>query len=140
MARSPKSKTTRPAGKTASTPLDWFHDAASFEALSDEQKEQVSTFLDREDLDKYFRPLTNAQRRRWDRIRRKPGRPKIGNGTKVVSVTVETDLLSRADAYAKAAGLTRARLVGLALESFIKGDDRIKPGPGSPDGPLPQAG
>lgn len=124
MPQPAKRNTTYRAAKPAATnPLDWFDDVASFEALSDEQKEQVSAYLDRENVGRDFRPLSAAQRRRWVRIKRKPGRPKIGNGTKVVSVTVETDLLSRADAYAKAAGLTRARLVGLALESFMKAAD-----------------
>ena len=38
------------------------------------------------------------------------GRPKLGKGTRVVSVTVEIDLLRRADAYARKAGLKRAEL------------------------------
>lgn len=112
---------TRPRGRRASiTPLDWFQDGPSFDALSDEQKQQVSDYLDREDVTAEFSPLTPGQRKRWERIRRGPGRPKIGKGTKVVSVTVEKDLLGRADAFARDAGLTRARVVGLALESFLK--------------------
>src|SRR5215213_9354120 len=109
----------RPRKGGTTTPLDWFHDGRSFDALSDEQKRQVSEYLDREEAAQDFRALTPAQRRRWERIKRGPGRPKLGKGTKVVSVTVEKDLLSRADAYAKAAGLTRARFVGIAIESFL---------------------
>lgn len=118
-------KARRAAGKGRSRqreqpdPLDWFHDGRSFDTLSDEQKRQVSEYLEREEVTREFRPLTAAQRRRWERIKRKPGRPKLGKGTKVVSVTVEKGLLSRADAYAKRAGLTRARFVGIALESFL---------------------
>ena len=64
-------------------------------------------------------PTTAAERRRWDAARRRGrGRPKIGKGTAVVSVTIERDLLAWADAYAKKMGLTRARLVGVVLESM----------------------
>ena len=124
MARPPKRTShrnrTSEADKGATNPLDWFHDGPSFDALSDEQKRQVSEYLDRPEAAREFRPLSGAQRRRWDRIRRKPGRPKLGKGTKVVSITVERGLLGRADAYAKAAGLSRARLVSLALTSLLE--------------------
>jgi hypothetical protein len=124
MARPPKTNRSagngRKLGQSATAPLDWFRDGPSFEALSDDQKRQVSEYLDRPDAAREFRPLSAAQRRRWERVRLKPGRPKVGKGTKVVSVTVERGLLGRADAYAKAAGLTRARLVSLALESLLK--------------------
>src|SRR4051794_35052405 len=100
--RTDRRDNTTGAGEVATNPLDWFHDGPSFEALSDEQKRQVSEYLDRPEAAREFRPLSPAQRRRWDRIRRKPGRPKLGKGTKVVSITVERRLLGRADAYAKA--------------------------------------
>ena len=45
MARPSKPKPTRTADKATDNPLDWFHDAASFEARSDAQKEQVSARL-----------------------------------------------------------------------------------------------
>jgi hypothetical protein len=123
MTRTTKARKAAGKGRSRqrepSNPLEWFHDGRSFDALSDQQKRQVSQYLEREDAAREFRPLTPAQRRRWERIKRKPGRPKLGKGTRVVSVTVEKDLLSRADAYAKRAGLTRARFVGIALESFL---------------------
>ena len=51
------------------------------------------------------------------RIRR--GRPKLGKGTRVVSVTVEIDLLRRADAYARKVGLKRAELFTQGLKSVV---------------------
>ena len=119
----------RPRQGNRTSPLDWFHDGRSFDALSDAQKRQVSEYLEGEEAAHDFRPLTAAQRRRWERIKRKPGRPRLGKGTRVVSVTVEKDLLSRADAYAKSAGLTRARFVGMALESFLTDSRRNGAGP-----------
>src|SRR4051812_29504233 len=89
-----------------------------FLALSDYEKEAVYRELDRPVPQSETRPMTAAERRRWEKAKRKVGRPKIGNGTAVVSVTVEKDLLAWADAYAREKGLSRARLVGIALESF----------------------
>jgi hypothetical protein len=60
------------------------------------------------------RPLTRRQRATFERARR--GRPKIGNGVKVISVSVEGSLLKRADARAKAEHMTRARLIAEGLE------------------------
>jgi hypothetical protein len=47
------------------------------------------------------------------------GRPKLGKGTRVVSVTVEIDLLKRADAYAKQMGLKRAELFTQGLRRVV---------------------
>ncbi|HWE97832.1 MAG TPA: hypothetical protein VG269_28005 [Tepidisphaeraceae bacterium] len=68
-------------------------------------------------------PLTPAEKERARRMaaRMRPGRPKLGKGTRVVSVTVEIDLLKRADAYAKQKGLKRAEL-------FTQGLRRVVPG------------
>jgi hypothetical protein len=62
-----------------------------------------------------FRPLTGADRNRWERARRKPGRPRRGKGARVISVSVEQDLLLRADELARALGLSRARLIERGL-------------------------
>ena len=62
------------------------------------------------------RPLTPAQQASWDRATgRKPGRPKVGDGTKSVLVSVEKGLLKEADTYAKAKGLKRTQLVAIGL-------------------------
>jgi hypothetical protein len=47
------------------------------------------------------------------------GRPKIGKGSKTISLTVEKDLLARADAYAKRNGISRAKLVAQGLRAII---------------------
>jgi hypothetical protein len=62
-----------------------------------------------------LRPLTPAQRGRWEAAKR--GRPKKPPGTKAVPtlITVDPQLLRRADAYAKKAGLSRSQLFSDAL-------------------------
>ena len=48
------------------------------------------------------------------------GRPKLGRaGTRVVSVTVEVDLLTRADAFAAAAGMKRSELFTQGLRGIL---------------------
>lgn len=97
-----------------------------FMALSDDEKETIHRELDRPVPPSGTRPMTAAERRQWEKAKRKVGRPKIGKGTAVVSVTVERDLLAWADAYAKEKGLSRARLVGIALDSFRDGIRRYR--------------
>lgn len=64
------------------------------------------------------RPMTAAQRDMHQGAR-KVGRPKLGKGSKVVSLSVEKDLLARADAYAKRRGLGRSELFILGLKELL---------------------
>jgi hypothetical protein len=66
-----------------------------------------------------FEPLTKAARTRWERAQRKPGRPRRGKGVKVISVSVEQDLLEASDRLAKELGLSRARLIERGLRAVI---------------------
>lgn len=66
-----------------------------------------------------FRPPSPAARARWERARRKPGRPRRGKGAKVISVSVEKDLLSRSDNLAKRLGVSRASLIERGLEAVL---------------------
>ncbi len=72
-------------------------------------------------------PLSPADRARWQRARRKRGRPRVGAGAKVVSVTIEKTLLKRVDALAKKAGVSRARLVAAGLARLLDGPTEGKP-------------
>jgi hypothetical protein len=65
------------------------------------------------------RPLRAASRRALTRAARKGGRPRIGAGAKRINITVEQALLSRADAYARKHGLTRAALVAQGLRQIV---------------------
>lgn len=66
-----------------------------------------------------YKPVSPATQARLDRFVKKMGRPKLGKGTRVVSVSVEIDLLERADAYARKAGLKRAELFTQGLKSVL---------------------
>ncbi|HUO08421.1 MAG TPA: hypothetical protein VM008_09000 [Phycisphaerae bacterium] len=64
------------------------------------------------------KPLTALQRRKFERARR-PGRPRIGKGVQVISMSVEKDLLKRADAQAKSEGISRAELFARGLRAIL---------------------
>ena len=66
-----------------------------------------------------FKPLTKGARTRWERAQRKPGRPRRGKGVKVISVSVEQDLLERSDRLAHALGVSRARLIERGLRVVL---------------------
>ena len=66
-----------------------------------------------------FKPMGPAARRQWKRARRKPGRPQRGKGAKVISVSVERELLSRSDDLAKNLGVSRASLIERGLKAVL---------------------
>jgi hypothetical protein len=111
MAKKTKSQTSKSTVPPHST-------GAKFNSLTPEEKEEVWRFYDRPIPLSETRPLTPAERRQLKQDKMKVGRPRIGTGTKIVSLTVEKGLLAWADAYAKQHGLSRARLVAQALESL----------------------
>jgi hypothetical protein len=67
-----------------------------------------------------LRPLTPAERRRWEEAKR-AGRPRKSPGAKAVPtlITVEPKLLQRVDAYAKKAGMSRSQLFSEAVRERI---------------------
>src|SRR5271154_5777342 len=65
------------------------------------------------------RPLTPAEREQWNRVSRKRGRPKVGQGFKRVSVSLEQGLLKRVTALAKKRRISRSTLIAKALEQAL---------------------
>jgi hypothetical protein len=65
------------------------------------------------------RPLTPAERQEWNQIKRKRGRPKVGQGFKRVSVSLEQGLLKRVTALAKKRRVSRSRLLAQVLEEAL---------------------
>ncbi len=94
-----------------------------FDALPDAEKERIFQELEKETPAQrratWKEPITNADRAMRKRLKKKMGRPKIGKGCKVVAVSVESDLLKEADAYAKRLGLGRTELFTQALRGFL---------------------
>lgn len=75
--------------------------------------------LDEEMVMDQSRPLTAAERKKWSRVRRKLGRPKVGLGFQRISVSLEKGLLKKATALAKKRRTTRSRLLAQLLENEL---------------------
>ena len=71
------------------------------------------------------RPLTAEERAWWRKVRRRPGRPRRGSGVKVISVSVEQELLARSDALAKNLGISRALLIERGLKAVLAAQGRL---------------
>jgi len=94
-----------------------------FLALSPEEKEREYQAVDREFIWAETKPLTAEDRKAWKKFRervRTRGRPKVGQGAKVVSVSIEGGLLKRTDALARRKGVSRAQLVARGLKMLLR--------------------
>jgi hypothetical protein len=80
---------------------------------------EATAEFDREFIIDSCRPMTPAEKAQWERARRKPGRPRNGKGAKVISVSVEEDLLERSDRLARRLGVTRAGLIARTLSAAL---------------------
>jgi hypothetical protein len=89
-----------------------------WEMTSKELAEATKQFDDPFVIDR-SRPLTPAEREQWKRIKRKRGRPKIGQGFKRISVSLEQGLLRRATALAKKRRVSRSQLLAQMLERAL---------------------
>jgi hypothetical protein len=91
----------------------------AIDAMTDAQRAKLAAELDaqtpeqRDALEQAWTPALRAARQS---IRRKIGRPKVGKGSKAISLTVEKELLGRATAFAKRHGLKRAELFTRGLK------------------------
>lgn len=92
-----------------------------FIALPDSEKDARVAKYERGIPFSRTKPLTPAQRKQWRRIQGKLlGRPVVGRGAKVVAVTIERDLLARADRFARQHRLKRAQMIAQGLELVMK--------------------
>ena len=90
-----------------------------FERMTPAQLARATAEFDREMVIEEFRPLTPRERTRWEKARQKLGRPRKGQGAKVVSVSVERGLLARSDALAHKLGIPRAALIERGLKAVL---------------------
>lgn len=69
-------------------------------------------------VDTFGAPPPEA-RARWDRAKRRRGRPRTGGGVKVISLSVERSLLERFDDLARRLELSRAELIARGLRAVL---------------------
>jgi hypothetical protein len=111
-------KATNKATKTKRTPSD----IEKFEALSEAEKEAVYKSLDREFRPEEMAPLTPAERKTFEKGRRRArrGRPQIGEGSKMIAVSIMRGLLKQADAFAKQNKVKRSEMVAAGLLAVLQ--------------------
>lgn len=96
-----------------------------FQTMRTARLAEATSAYGREMVIDEFKPLTDAAAKRWGEARRKPGRPRRGRGAKVISVSVERELLSRSDTLAKDLGLSRAAVVERGLKAVLAAEGRL---------------
>jgi hypothetical protein len=94
-----------------------------FDALSEADKDKVWKYYDRKIPLSEMPTLTRAERAQFERAigrRPRPGRPKIGQSSKVVYMTLQKGFLQRVDAYAAKHKLKRAELIVQGLRKVTQ--------------------
>jgi hypothetical protein len=99
------------------------YDEMTTEELAEATKEFDEPFV----IDK-FRPLTPEERKLWNRAKRKGGRPRVGQGVKVISLSVEKGLLAKADRLAKKLNISRAQLISRGLQKVLADESAKRTG------------
>src|SRR5712691_2762676 len=82
-----------------------------YDRMNADELAKATLEFDRESVEVPGRPATAAERRKFNTIRRKMGRPRVGLGSKLVPVTIERGLLKEADQFAKRHKLKRSQMV-----------------------------
>lgn len=111
MKKKKAANTRKPRGKASASKRCWEMNTAE---LRDATKE-----FDQEFVGDTFRPATPVEQARFERARRKRGRPRVGMGSKTISVTVEAQLLAETDRLAKRLHLPRAALIARGLQAVV---------------------
>lgn len=93
--------------------------AKPFWKMNSKELAEATAEFDREFIGDTFGPPPQEALARWKRAKRKRGRPRQGLGVKVISVSLEKQLLKQSDAFAKKLGITRAALISKALRVVI---------------------
>ena len=99
--------------------------AGQYERMTTDELQAATAEFEREMVASEFGPLSARARSRWIRARRRPGRPRQGEGAKVISVTVEKNLLARSDALAKNMGVTRAGIIARGLKAVLAAEGKL---------------
>ncbi len=97
----------------------------SFSRMTSEELRSATAEFDREKVSASFGPLTPKARAQWRKARKKPGRPRTGEGAKMISVTVERGLLAQSDALARIMGVTRAGLIARGLKAMLAAEGKL---------------
>jgi hypothetical protein len=101
------------------------HEAKPFVRMTTDELRAATAEFGREMVADEFEPLSARARTLWKKARQRPGRPRQGQGAKVISVTVERSLLARSDALAKNMGVTRAGMIARGLKAVLAAEGKL---------------
>jgi len=97
--------------------------AAEFEALSEADKAKVTGYYETHPHPQGVRPLNAAERAlvkaEREADRKKIGRPVVGEGSRMIAVSIEVGLLRRVDDYAKKHRVKRTQLIARGLKTIV---------------------
>ncbi|MGD0898786.1 MAG: hypothetical protein ABR915_13195 [Thermoguttaceae bacterium] len=97
-----------------------------YQEMNARELAKATAEFDRELVIDRSRELTAEEKARWQRARRKPGRPKVGKGVQVISVSIEKGLLTRADRLGRKLQLPRTQLIALGLEALLENPSLVQ--------------
>ena len=116
-----RSKTEKPQDELAGIPDP--ATAAEFEALSEADKAKITGYYETHPNPKGVRPLNAAERAmvkaEREADRKRIGRPVVGEGSRIIAVSIENGLLRKVDAYAKKHKIKRTQLIAQGLRKII---------------------
>ena len=95
-----------------------------FTEMNAEELAEATAEFDKEFVADTFDELSSEARKQWRKAKRKPGRPRLGKGVKVISLSLEKGLLDRCDRLAKEKGISRAGLVSRGLRAVLAAEDK----------------
>jgi hypothetical protein len=87
--------------------------------MTTDQLRRATAEFDVEHAGETFAEPSAAQQSQLQRAKRKRGRPKIGQGVRVISVSIERALLQKADRLARRLKVKRARLIARGLQAVV---------------------
>jgi len=90
-----------------------------FMAMTPAERDKAVAKFDEEFIADTFGPPPPEAVAQMRRARRKRGRPRVGRGARVISVSVEKGLLSRSDALARRLKVRRAALIARGLRAVL---------------------
>lgn len=93
-------------------------------AMTGDELARATAEFDQEFIADSFKAPDAAARARWRKAKAKRGRPTLGRGVKVISVSVEKSLLTRVNKLAKKLRVSRANLISRGLQAVLAEEDQ----------------
>jgi hypothetical protein len=93
--------------------------------MNAEELSHATAEFDREFIGETFGEPDRRQQSRHTQAKVKRGRPKIGQGVRVISVSLEKNLLAAVDRLAKKKKAKRAELITVGLQAVLNGDIQL---------------